>query len=139
MQSLYSVPPADFATGHSLETSYPLHRCSHCILHPQPTTPYDTRLGSPTPCRYAVVVLYIHSRLGHWTLVGEYDTVHRCSRCILHPPPTKPQDTRRKSLTPCRDAVFVFYSATLLGHRTLIGEVLPRAEMQSMYSTSPAH
>ena len=65
--------------------------------------------------------------------------VQRCSRCILHPQPTRPQDTRWRSLTPCRDAVVVFYIPSRLGHRTLVGQVLPRAEMQSLYSTSPAH
>ena len=113
MQSVYSTTPADCATGHSLEESYPLRRCSQCIKQPQRIVPQDTCWRSLTPLQI-------------------------CSQCILQPQPTVQQDTRWRNLTPCGDAVSVLNNPSWLCHRTLVGGVLPSEEMQSVYSTSPA-
>ena len=47
-----------------------------------------------TLCRDAVDVFYSPNRMGHKTLVGEsLFSLQRCSRCILQPKLTGPQDT----------------------------------------------
>ena len=61
IQSVYSAPLADWATGHSLG-------------------------GVLLICSDAVGVFYSPNRRGHWTLVGGSLTpLQRCSRFILHP------------------------------------------------------
>ena len=164
---------------HVWEGLTPLQRCSQRILQPKSTGPQDTRLGWSYPpaemqsaysaaqidwatghslgrvlplCRDAVGVFYSPNRLGHRTLVWEGLTpLQRCSRRILQPKSTGPQDTClggsyppaemqsaystaqidwatghsfRRVLPLCRDAVGVFYSANRLGHRTLVREGL---------------
>ena len=107
MQLVYSTAPADWATrwgnltrptlcrdavgvfyspsrlGHSLGESYPLQRCSWCILQPQPTGPL---VGGILPAPHSAEMQLVYS--------------------------TAPTDwaTRWGSLTPCRDAVGVFYN-----------------------------
>ena len=122
MQSVYSAAQADWATGHSLgEGLTSLQRCSRCILQPQPTEPLDILWGRVLPlCRDVVGVFCTLSRLGQRTflgggsnssaemqsvysaaladwatghsLVGGLTSLQRCSRCFLHPQPTRPQD-----------------------------------------------
>ena len=113
MQFLYFTTQVTYATGHSLVESTPLQRCSPCILQARPIGPQDTRCGSLTLCRDAVLVFYNPDHLRHRTLVGG-------------------------SLTPCRDAVLVFYKPSRLGHRIHVGEVYPSVQMQSLYSTTQA-
>ena len=162
MQSMYSISQTDWSTGHSLGESYPLQKCSQCILYPKPTGLQDIRWGSLTLCRNAVNVFYIPNRLVYRTFVGgvlpsaemqsmysisqtDWSTGHslgesyplqKCSQCILYPKPTGLQDIRWGSLALCRNAVNVFYIPNRLVYRTFVGGVLPSAEMQSMYSIS---
>ena len=124
MQSVYFTAPTNLAIGFSLEEELPL-------------------------CRDAVGVFYSPNQLDHRTLFGgSLSSLQRCSRCILQPQPTWPQDTLwGKSLLSaemqsvyftaptnlttghslgevlalCRDAVGVFYSPNQLDHRTLFG------------------
>ena len=65
--------------------------------------------------------------------LGSLTLLKRCSQCILLSQTTGPQDTRWRCLTPVQR-----YSRwILLGHRTLVGEVLTRSEMHSVNYTAP--
>ena len=78
----------------------------YCIL--------DTRWRSLTLCRDALGVFYSPSRLGHRKIVGGgLFPLQRCTRCILQPQLTGPQEN-------CWRGSF------------------PSAEMHSVYSTAPA-
>ena len=93
----------------------------------------------------AVSVFYnpTPSWLGHRTVfVKQSYPLQKCSQCILQPhlQPTGPKDTSWEAvLLLCRNAVGVFYNSSWLDHRTLVGrQFYPSAEMQSVYSTTPA-
>ena len=161
---MYSTAPGEWSTGHLLGMSYSLQRSSSCILQPQLSGPQDSCWGCLTLYREAVGVFYSPRGVVHGTLVGdvlsstekqpmystapgEWSTGHllgmsyplqRSSRCILQPQGSGPRDTCWGCLTLYREAVDVFYSPRGVVHGTLVGDVLPSTEKQSMYSTAPA-
>ena len=87
IQSVYSTAPADWASGHSLGEVFLL-------------------------CRDTVGVFNNLSRPGRRALIGRGLTLlQRCSRCILQPQPSGPQETRWEGVIPlCRSAVGVYFS-----------------------------
>ena len=118
MQSVYFTSPTDWATVHPLgEGLTPLQRYNHCILQPQPAGPQNTRWERVLFLwRDTIGVFYTPSQLSH--SLGEGLTpLKRCNRCILHPQPAEPQDTRWERVLPFwRNTLGVFYSPSQLSH-----------------------
>ena len=177
MQLVYSTAPVNGATR--CESLAPLQRCSWCILPPQSTGPLVVKVLHL--CRDAVGVFYRPSQLGHslwksctsaemqlvyftapanWaTRCGSLAPLQRCSWCILQHQPTRPLVVGVLPL--CREALYVFYCTSQLGHslwmscpfcREAVGvfystsqlghslwESCPSAEKHFMYSTAPAN
>ena len=128
MLSLYFTATADWVEMvkcHLQDTRWgsltPLHRCSQCILQPQPTGPEDTRWRSLTSCRDSDGEFCSSSQLGNRTVDG-------------------------RVLPFCWAAISVFYDPNRLCWDGLLsyavhslGESYPSAQMQSVYSASPAN
>ena len=156
---MYSTSPANWTLigGDGLT---PLQRCSRCIQHPQPIG--LSLVGMVLfLCRDVVGLFNSPSQLNshwwgwsyssaemqsvystapaNWTLIGGDGLIplQRCSRCIQHPQPIE-LSLVGMVLFLCRDAVGIFNIPSQLNSHWW-GWSYSSAEMQSVYSTSPAN
>ena len=139
MLFVYSTASADWAIGYSLRGVLPLCRDAVGVFYSL------SWLGNKTLVEGSLITAEMQSvystasadwAIGH-SLRGVL-SLQRCSRCILQPQLTGPQDTRWWESYLCRDAVGVFYSLSWLGNRTLVVGSFISAEMQSVNSTASA-
>ena len=98
-QSVYSVAPADWATGLSLKVGLTsLQISSRCILQPQPNGPQDSRWRWER-AYLSAEKQSVYSKQPYPTgpqdsRGGGLTSLQRSSRCILQPQPNGPQDSR---------------------------------------------